>query len=42
MTPYKLVNLLLALRMEILELMHGLELDDIETIGQNTVRFAFK
>ena len=32
MAPYKLVDLRLGRRMQILELVHGLELDDIQPI----------
>jgi len=42
MASDKLVNLALACRMEILELVHGLELDDVQAIWQDAIRFSLQ
>ncbi len=42
MAPNELVDLLLGFRMHILELMHGLELDNIQPIRQDTIGFPLK
>jgi len=42
MASDKLVNLALAGRMEILELVHGLELDDVQAIWQDAIRFSLQ
>lgn len=42
MTAYELVNLGLGSRMEILELVHSLELLDVQTIGENTIRLSLE
>ena len=39
MSPHKLVNLRLGRRMQVLELVHGLELDDIQPIRQDPIGF---
>ena len=39
MAPHKLVDLRLGRRMQILELVHGLELDDIQPIRQDPIGF---
>jgi len=41
-TSDKLVNLALAGRMRIMELVHGLELDDIQAIWQDSIRFSLQ
>lgn len=38
----KLVNLGFRGRMQVLELVHCLELDDVETVGHDPVRLAFQ
>ena len=42
MASDKLVNLALAGRMEILELVHGLELDDVQAIWQDAIWFSLQ
>ena len=42
MSSHKLVDLRLGRCVQILELVHCLELDDIEAIGQNAIRFALE
>ena len=42
MSPHKLVNLRLGCRMQVLELVHGLELDDIQPIRQYPVGFPLQ
>lgn len=42
MTANKVVNLLLALGVQVLELMHGRELDDIETVGEDAIGLALQ
>jgi len=42
MASDKLVNLALACRMEILELVHGLELDDVQAIWQDAIWFSLQ
>lgn len=36
-TPDEIVDLLLGLYVEVLELVHGSEFDNIETVGENTI-----
>ena len=36
-TPDKVVDLLLGLNVQVLELVHGRKLLDIETVGQDTI-----
>ena len=38
----EVVNLFFSSSMEILELMHRLELDDVEAVGEDTIRFALE
>lgn len=38
----KLVDLRLGIRVKILELMHRLEFDNVETVGKDAVGFPFK
>jgi hypothetical protein len=42
MTTNKFVNLRLGCRMKILEFVHRLELDDIQPVRKNTIRFALE
>lgn len=42
MSSNKLVDLRLRCGMHILELMHSLELDNIQSVGQHTIRFPFQ
>ncbi|KAI6772502.1 hypothetical protein HG530_003460 [Fusarium avenaceum] len=42
MTSNKIVNLLLCLLVQVLELVNGRELGDIETIGKNTIRLSLQ
>ena len=41
-TADKVVDLLLGDGMQILELVHSLELDDIETVGEDAIRFPLE
>lgn len=42
MSADKLVDFCLGSRMEVLKFVHRLELDDIETVGEDAIRFAFE
>lgn len=42
MTTNKLVNFRLASRMQVLEFVHRLELDNIQTIWQDAIWFTFQ
>ena len=42
MTPNKFVNLGFARGVQVLELVNGLELDDVQAIGEYTVRFPLQ
>lgn len=42
MASHELVNLRLARRVQVLELMHGLELDDVQTIRKHPVRLPLE
>ena len=41
-TSNKLVDLSLGCLMQVLELVHSLELDDVETVRQDAIRFALQ
>jgi hypothetical protein len=41
-TPYKVMNLLLGLLVQVLELVDSGELGDVETIGKDAIRLALK
>lgn len=40
MTSYKVVNAILGHGVQILELVHCRELDDVESVGQHTIYFS--
>ena len=42
MPSYKVMDLLLRLLMEILELVHGRELDDIQSVRKDSIRLALE
>ena len=42
MTPYKVMNLFLRLGVKILKLVHRGKLDNVQSIGQNTIWLAFE
>ncbi len=41
MSANKLVNLRLGGGMKVLEFMHGLELDNVQAVGDDAIRLAF-